>query len=125
MTKIINGDIVRDTILKQGMKATESTAYFWGNITKSVQETGKGMLTVDSGRRAGSGIFKASTDFARGDAVCGGLCSVSAGCEIVAGVLIWCPIPGKITAVAALKATSVGCQRFRDLCVADSSSPLC
>ena len=82
---------------------------------------------LDSGKRIGSGIFKASKDFARGDVVCGGLCSVSAGCEVIAGVLVWCPIPGKIVTVSALKTTSIGCQRFWDvcLCVADASSPLC
>ena len=72
----LNGPGVRDTILKQGKTSTESDAYFWGNITKGVQETGKGALTIDSGKRAGTGIFKASTDFARGDTVYGGLCSV-------------------------------------------------
>jgi hypothetical protein len=126
MADPLNGANVRNTILEQGMKATESTAYFWANITQGVQETGKGVLTVDSGKRAGVGIFKASKDFARGDAICGGLCSISAGCEVIAGVLVWCPIPGKIVTVSALKATSIGCQKFRDLCTADpSSSPLC
>ena len=107
------------------MKVTESTAYFWGNITKGIQETSKGALTIDSGKRAGTGIFKASTDFARGDTVYGGLCSVLVGCEVMVGVLVWCPIPGKIVTVSALKATLIGCHKFRDLCVADPSSPLC
>jgi len=57
--------------------------------------------------------------------MCGSLCCVSIGCEAISGVLVWCPIPGKIVAVSALKATSIGCQKFRDLCAADSSSPLC
>ena len=121
----LNGAGVRDKIIEQGMKATESTAYFWGNLTQGIQDTGKAALTMDSGKRAGTGIFKAGKDFARGDAICGGLCSVSAGCEVIAGVLIWCPIPGKFTTVAVLKGTSVGCQRFRDLCAQDPSSPLC
>ena len=72
----LNGVGVRDKMLEPRMKVTESTAYFWGNFTKGVQETGKGALTIDSGKRAGTGIFKASTDFARGDTVYGGLCSV-------------------------------------------------
>lgn len=109
----------------EGMKTTQSTAFFFENLTKTIQETGKGALTVDSGKRAGTGIFKASKDFARGDTICAGLCGVSAGCEVIAGVLIWCPIPGKIVAVSTLKATSIGCQRFRDLCASDPSSPLC
>ena len=104
----LNGAGVRDTILEQGMKATESTAYFFGNITKGIQETGKGALTIDSGKRVGTGVFKASKDFARGDLVCGGLCSVSVGCEVLSGVLIWCPIPGKFASLSALKATSIG-----------------
>lgn len=121
----LNGPGVRDAILNQGKTATEGAAYFWGNVTKGVQDSTKGALTVDSGRRVGVGTFKASKDFARGDAMCGGLCCVSIGCEAVSGVLVWCPIPGKIVTISALKATSIGCQKFRDLCAADPSSPLC
>ena len=121
----LNGPGVRDTILKQGKTSTESDAYFWGNITKGVQDSTKGALTVDSGRRAGVGTFKASKDFARGDVMCGSLCCVSIGCEAVSSILVWCPIPGKIVTVSALKATSMGCQKFRDLCAADPSSSLC
>lgn len=86
MSGPLNSADVCDKILKQGMKATESTPYFLENVTKGVQETGKGALTVDSGKRAGTDIFKASKDFARGDTVCGGLFSVSVGCEVIAGV---------------------------------------
>ena len=32
----LNGEGVRDVILSQGKEATESAAYFWGNVTKSV-----------------------------------------------------------------------------------------
>ena len=125
MTGPLSGAGVRYKILEQSMKATELAAYFWGNVIKAVQETGKEALTVDSGKRASTGIFKAGKDFSRGDTVCGGLCSVSVGCEVIAGVLVWCPIPGKILTVSTLKATFVGCQKFRDLCAADTSSPLC
>ena len=121
----LNGPGVRDAILNQGKTATESTAYFWGNFTKGVQDSTKGALTVDSGRRAGVGTFKATKDFAKGDVMCGGLCCVSIGCEAVSAVVVWCPIPGKIITVSVLKAASVGCQKFRDLCAADGSSPLC
>lgn len=121
----LNGAGVRDAILNQGKTPTEGVAYFWGNVTKGVQESTKGAVTVDSGRRAGVGTFKASKDFARGDVICGGLCCVSIGCETVSGILVWCPIPGKIVTISALKATSIGCQKFRDLCAADASSPLC
>nr|UBA15737.1 hypothetical protein [Pseudo-nitzschia hainanensis] len=126
MGGLLNSPGVRDAILEHGKTATEGTAYFWGNITKGVQDSTKGSVAIDSGRRAGVGTFKASKDFARGDAVCGSLCCVSIGCEVVSGVLVWCPIPGKIAAVSTLKAASIGCQKFRDLCAADpSSSPLC
>jgi hypothetical protein len=118
MSGPLNGAGVRDAILSQKKSATESTAYFWGNVTK-------GALTIDSGRRAGADTFKASKDFARGDVMCGTLRCVSIRCEVVSGVLVWCPIPGKIVTVSALKATSVGCQKFRDLCALDPSSPLC
>lgn len=121
----LSGEGGRDVILAQGKIMTESTAYFWGNLTKGLQDSTKGAITVDSGRRAGVGTFKASKDFARGDMICGSLCCVSIGCEVVCGVVVWCPIPGKITVVSALKATSIGCQKFRDLCAADPSSPLC
>ena len=125
----LNGPGVRDAILSQGMTPTEAAAFFWENtgkvVAKGVQDSTKGALTVDSGRRVGAGTFKASKDFARGDAICGSLCCVSIGCEALSGVLIWCPIPGKIVTVTALKATSLGCLKFRDLCAADPSSPLC
>ena len=72
----LNGPGVRDAILKQGKTATEGAAYFWGNVTKGVQDSTKGALTVDSGRRASVGTFKAGKDFARGDVMCGSLCCV-------------------------------------------------
>ena len=127
MVSPLNGQGVQDAILEQGKTATEGTTFFWRNITKTVQDSSKGALTLDSGRRVGVGTFKASKDFARGDRICGSLCCVSIACEAVSGVLIWCPIPipGKIVTVSALKATSIGCQKFRDLCAGDLSSPLC
>ena len=125
MGGVLNGPGVRDAILEKGKTATESSAYFFGNITKGIQDTTKGTLTVDSGRRVAVGTFKAGKDFAKGDVMCGTLCCVSIGCETISSILVWCPIPGKITFVSALKATSIGCQKFRDLCAADPSSPLC
>ena len=125
MVRPLNGTGVRDAILQQGQTATEGAAYFQGNVTKKVQDSTKGYLTVDNGRRAGVGTFKASKDFTRGDAMCGTLCCISIGCEAVSGVLVWCPVPGKIVALSALKATFIGCQKFRDLCAADRSSSLC
>ena len=120
----LNGAGVRYLILKKGMETTEAAACFWGNLTQSIQDSTKGLVTMDSGKRAAVGTFKATKDFGRGDVLCGSLCSVSTGCEVVSR-LVWCTIPGKITTVAVLKATSIGCQKFKDLCVQDPSSPLC
>ena len=121
----LNGPAVRDAILKQGKTITEETAFFWSNLTQGIQDCTKGALMIDSGKRASVGTFKASKDFFRGDTVCGSLCCVSIGCEAASSILVWLPIPGKIVTVSALKATSVGCQKFRDLCAGDPSSPLC
>ena len=79
---------------------------------------------MDSGKRAGAGVYKVTKDLARGDRLCTGLCSVSVGCEVIAGVLVGWPIPGKVVTVAVLKGTSINCQRFRDLCAQDPS-PFC
>lgn len=125
MVTPLNADGVRDAILTQGQSATEAAAFFWGNVTRLVQDSSKGALTVDSGKRIGVGAYKAGKDFSRGDVVCGTLCCVSMGCETVSSIVIWCPLPYKIVTVSALKATSIGLQRFRDLCAGDSSSPLC
>lgn len=120
-----NGDAVRDTILKQGMKATEASAYFWGNATKAVQDSSKGVLTAHSGKRIATTGFKATKDFSRGDPICGTLCTVSACCETASGVIVWIPFPGKICTLSGLKAISIGCERIRDLCSAEPSNPMC
>lgn len=125
MVDPLNGLGVRNAILKQGKTTTEGAAYFLGNVTKRVQDSTKGAVIIDSGRQAGVDIFKASKDFARGDVMCRSLCCVSIGCEAVSGILVWCPIPGKIVTISAIKVTSLGCQKFRDLCATDPSSPLC
>jgi hypothetical protein len=121
----LNGAAVRDAILSQGTSATEAAAYFWGNITQSIQTSTKGGVMIDSGRRIGAGTYKAAKDFTRGDVICGSLCCISIGCEAISGVLVWCPIPCKIETVSVLKAVSMGCQKFRDLCASDPSSTLC
>jgi hypothetical protein len=122
---IPNGDAVRDTILKQGMKATEASAYFWGNATKAVQDSSKGALTAHSGKRIATTGFKATKDFGRGDPVCGSLCTVSACCEAASSVIVWIPFPGKICTLSGLKAISIGCERVRDLCAAEPNNPMC
>lgn len=71
-------------------------------MTKGVQDSTKGVLTIDNGRRAGAGTFKVSKDFARGNVMYGSLCCVSIVCETISSVLVWYPIPGKILTVSAL-----------------------
>jgi hypothetical protein len=122
---VLNGAGVRDMILKRGMEVTEGTAFFWGNITKNVQETGKGVLTAHSGKRVATTGYKAAKDFSRGDPICGSLCSFSACCETVSGIVIWIPFPGKVCTISGLKAVSIGCERLRDMCATDPSNPLC
>ena len=80
MINPLNGNQVRDVILQQGYSATEAAAYSWGNITQGLANTGKSALTIECGSRVGSGVYKATKDFAKGDMLCGTLCSVSMGC---------------------------------------------
>ena len=125
MVNPLNGQQVRDYILKQGYSATEAAAYSWGNFTEAIANTGKSALTAQSGSRIGSSAFKATKDFGRGDAVCGSLCSVSMVCETVCVVITWLPIPGKFTTIGVLKGVSYGSTRFRDMCAADTSLTFC
>ena len=125
MVNPLNGPQVRDAILKNGYEATESAAFFLGNTTEALANTGKGALTAQCGSRVGSGAFKATKDFSKGDILCGTLCSVSMGCEVACGVIIWVPMPGKFTTIAILKGVSHGSTKFRDLCACDPSNPLC
>jgi hypothetical protein len=67
MINPLNGQQVRDLILKQGYSTTKSAAYSWGNITEGIANTGKGALTAQSGSRVGSGAYKVTKDFTRGD----------------------------------------------------------
>eukprot|EP00980_Cylindrotheca_fusiformis_P030310 scaffold24649_cov2193-Cylindrotheca_fusiformis.AAC.14 len=126
MTNPLNGPQVRDLILKHGYSATEAAAYSWGNITQGVANTGKATLTAQCGNRVGSGAFKATKDFSRGDIICGTLCSLSIGCETACAVVTWLPIPtGKFATIAVLKGISHASTKFRDLCAMDPSNPVC
>ena len=94
------------------------------SFIKRVQDSTKKALTVDSGRLADEVTFKSTKYFALWDTMYMGLCLVSVEYEVISGVLVWCQIPAKIVTVSTLKATSLGCQKFWDLCTADPSSPL-
>jgi len=51
-----------------------------GNLTKGVQDSTKGALTIDSELKFGTGTsFKASKDLAKRDEMCGSLCCISIG----------------------------------------------
>ena len=123
---------VRDAIISEGIKGAENViekserlGVFFGNLTKNLEDSSKGAVTVHSGKRAATTGFKATKDFNRGDPVCGTLCTISSSCEVVSGVLVWVPFPGKICTVSCLKAVSIGCEKIRDMCAADPSSPMC
>lgn len=125
MINPLNGQQVRDLILKQGYSATEAAAYSWGNITEGIANCGKGALTAQSGNRIGSGAYKATNDFVKGDVVCGTLCSVSIGCETACIAVTWIPMPGKFTTIAILKGISYASTKFRDMCSNDPSNLFC
>lgn len=125
MTNPLNGPQVRDAILKKGYEATEAGAFFWGNTIEALANTGKSALTAQFGSRVGSGAYKATKNFTKGDLLCGTLYSISIGCEIACGVIIWLPVPGKFTSIAVLKSVSHGTTKFRDLCAGDPSNPFC
>jgi len=63
MVNSLNGNQVRDLILENGYYATKVTAFYWGNFTEGLANTGKTVLTVQSGSRIGSSAYKAMTDF--------------------------------------------------------------
>lgn len=136
----ISPEAVRDGVIQKGLEATQKTAevimkqgeaeglgVFLGNLTKVIQDSAKGGVMVDSGKRAASSGFKATVDFSRGDPICGVLCTVSSSCELVNCVLVWVPFPGKgkICAVATLRGVSVACEKIRDMCAANPLAPGC
>ena len=125
MVNPLNGQQFRDLVLKQGYSATKAAAYFWGNITEGIANTGKGALTAQSGSRVGSEAYKATKDFTRGDVVCGTLCSISMGCETACIAVTWIPMPGNFTDIAILKGVSHASTKLRDMCAADPSNPSC
>ena len=114
-----------ETVITQGPDKIQGFGIFFGNLTKSLEDSSKGAFMVHSGKRAATTGFKATKDFNRGDPVCGTLCTISSSCELVSGVLVWVPFPGKIFTVSCLKSVSVGCEKIRDMCAADPSSPMC
>ena len=64
-------------------------------------------------------------DFSRGDPLCGTLCTISTCCEVVSGVIVWVPFPGKVCTVATLKTVSRVCEKIRDMCAANPTATGC
>jgi hypothetical protein len=116
---------IAQTVVEEGSTKSEGIAVFLSNLTKNIEDSSKGAVTVHSGKRAAESGFKSVMGFSRGDPLCGGLCIVSAGCEVASAVMVWIPFPGKICTLAGLKAVSVGCERIRDMCVANPTAPEC
>lgn len=113
-------------------KTGQEASYIAGNKTEAIQaltngliDSTKGAVTVQSGARVGTSIFKGAKDYARGDFLCTGLCATSGICETAASIIVWIPIPGKICTVATLKGISYGCMRIRDLCAAEPENLFC
>ena len=129
--KVTPGEQIRDSIISAGIKTAQEAGYAAGNTTerlvKVATDVGKG---VDFGTQlAGGGesasslgriAFKAGRDMARGDAVCTGLCSISAACETIAlgcSTISIIPCRGKIYIYAKL--VSRGCMTYRNLCAGE------
>jgi hypothetical protein len=123
--------------LREVQEAVEQTgqaaSYVAGNKTEAIQaltngaiDSAKGAVTIHSGTRVGTSIFKGVKDYVRGDLICTGLCATSGICEITSGKIVWIPMPaGKICAVSVLKSISYGCIKICDLYAAESTNPLC
>ena len=122
------GEIVRDSIIKAGVKAAEEADYAAGNQTEVLVELAqKAEGVVDGGTALLGGgeavnafgliAYKTTKDIARGDAVCTGFCLVSGTCEAVAlgcSTIKVIPFRGRIYVGA--KIISKGCISFRNAC---------
>lgn len=122
------GEIVRDNIIKAGIKAAEEAGYAAGNKTDVLVELAqKAGSAIDGGTALVGGsesasafgriAFKTTQDMARGDTVCTGLCLISGTCEVVAlgcSTIKVIPFRGRIYVGA--KVISKGCISFRNAC---------
>lgn len=125
------GENIRDAIIKSGLKAAEQSDYAAGNTTEKLVEIATSVEDgVDFGTQLTGGgesasalgriVFKATKDFARGDAICTGLCMISGTCETIAlgcSTIKIIPFRGRIYICA--KIISKGCMSYRNLCAGD------
>ena len=125
MVNPLSSSQLRDSIIKNRYKHTEDTAFFLGNFTKAIENSGKAALTTECGQKAIYSASKMTKNFSKGDKVCRTLCSISLGFEVACVVVTWVPIPCKLTCIGILKGISRGLTKFRDMCAQNSLSPLC
>lgn len=121
------GENVRDYMIKSSLEA----AYAAGNSTEKVGEVASqvgalidGGTSLIGGTEASSSLgkiaFKTVKDIGRGDAVCTGLCCISAGCESIAlGCSIIKAIPFRGKLYTSAKIISKGCMAYRNLCASE------
>jgi len=129
--KLTPGENVRDALIKAGMKTAEEAAYAAGNNTDKIIKLSESLGNVvdrgteligggESATALGKIVFKTTTDIARGDTLCTGLCLVSGTCETVAlccSTIKVIPFRGRIYVCA--KIVSKGCISFRNACVGE------
>ena len=125
------GEVVRDNIIKAGMKAAEEAGYAAGNKTEVMVELAQkagnvvdGGTTLVGGGESASALgriaFKTTKDMARGDTVCTGLCLISGTCETIAlGCSTIKAIPFRGRIYIGAKIISRGCISFRNACVGE------
>lgn len=104
---MLNGNAIRDVIVKEGMRINQSIGFFLSNLTNRVIDSTKTEVFIHESHRLVTNGMKATHDFVKGDTICESLCTVAAALELSTAVLVWVPIPGKIPTLTALKCGSV------------------
>ena len=125
------GEIIRDEIIKAGIKAAQESGYAAGNTTeKLISIADKAGIWVDrgiqligggeAGNALGNIVFKTTKDIARGDTVCTGLCFLSGTCEMAAllcSTVKVIPFRGKI--YVGTKIVSKTLMAYRNACAGE------
>lgn len=125
------GEIIRDEIIKAGLKIAEESGYAAGNTTeklvniayKSGTVLDRGTELIGGGEAScalGNIVFKTTKDIVRGDTICTGLCIVSGTCETIAlacSTVKVIPCRGRIYVCA--KIVSKGLMTYRNACAGE------
>ena len=126
--KLTPGEEIRDMIIQKGIEAAKESGYAAGNTTEKLLKVAdkignvvdRGSQLVGGSEAAGSlgrVAFKTTTDIARGDTICTGLCAISLVCESLAlGCSALKIIPYRGGVYVAAKTVSKGCMSYRNLC---------